>query len=62
MCLSSRVELFRIGALRLGTTIESASILASVIDVEIAKINTSLLAVYQSTYLYNGSYSYSENT
>lgn len=60
--LSNGVELSKTRASKLGATVESASILVSVIDVKIAKTDASFLVVYQGTYLHNGLYSYSRST
>lgn len=56
--LSGRVELSKIEVSKLGTIaktsavkviIEASSMLTTVIDVEVAKTNTTFLAVYQDT-------------
>lgn len=57
--LSSGIELYGTRASRFG--IRSGSILASVINVEVAKTNTSFLATYSNTYLYNILYSYNRS-
>lgn len=60
--LSNGVELFETRTSKLGVTAKSASILASIIDVKVAKTDASFLVVYQGTYLHNGFYSCSGST
>lgn len=60
--LSSKVDLSGNRASRLEAIIVPASILVSVIDVEINKTAASFLAICEDIYLRNGRYSYCRST
>lgn len=61
-CLSGRVKLFETGTSKLEVNAELAFILASVIDMNIAKTDAGFLAVYWDDCLHSSPYSYSRNT
>lgn len=59
--LSIKRQLFKIKALKLEIILRLALILALVIDMEIAEIANSFLAVYYNIYLYSSSYCYNKS-